>query len=91
MSSAPTFTTILGWCQKHNCQQLEITNLEDGLIEVEIVHRAYQIVLHIDPNTSLTTLTLKKLVDGLDYSTIFVEEKISFEECLKIIQEKVIL
>ena len=92
MSNNPlTFTTILGWCKQHNCQSLEITNESTDLVSVKINYRAYNIILSVDTTTSLSKLSLEKLVDGLKYSLIFEQEKLTFEQCLKIIENKVIL
>ena len=58
-STAP-FTTVLGWCEKNKCSRIEITNLDNGLVETLFVWNTYEIIIQINPTNLISSIEIKE-------------------------------
>ena len=84
-STAP-FTTVLGWCEKNKCNRIEITNLDSGLVQTLFEWKNYEVLIEINPNTFISSILIKKVLEKNEFEKVFEKEQIKLEECLEILE-----
>jgi hypothetical protein len=84
--STPPFTTVLGWCEKNNCKKIEITNSTDDLVEVVIYWKSYQIIMTINPQTYITTIEVRKVVEGSSLAIVDAKKNMTLADCITLIE-----
>lgn len=84
-STAP-FTTVLGWCEKNKCSRIEITNLDTGLVQTLFEWKNYEVLIDINPNTFISSILIKKVLEKNEFEKVFEKEQIKLEECLEILE-----
>jgi hypothetical protein len=86
-STAP-FTTVLGWCEKNKCSRIEITNLDNGLVETLFVWNTYEIIIQINPTNLISSIEIKEDSGENLKKIIFEQENIMLQDCLDILETK---
>jgi hypothetical protein len=84
-STAP-FTTVLGWCEKNKCSRIEITNLDNGLVETLFVWNTYEIIIQINPTNLISSIEIKEDSGENLKKIIFEQENIMLQDCLDILE-----
>jgi len=84
-STAP-FTTVLGWCEKNKCSRIEITNLDNGLVETLFVWNTYEIIIQINPTNLISSIEIKEDSGENSKKIIFEQENIMLQDCLDILE-----
>jgi hypothetical protein len=84
-STAP-FTTVLGWCEKNKCSRIEITNLDNGLVETLFVWNTYEIIIQINPTNLISSIEIKEDSSENLKKIIFEQENIMLQDCLDILE-----
>jgi hypothetical protein len=84
-STAP-FTTVLGWCEKNKCSRIEITNLDNGLVETLFVWNTYEIIIQINPTNLISSIEIKEDSGENLKKVIFEQENIMLQDCLDILE-----
>lgn len=84
-STAP-LTTVLGWCEKNKCSRIEITNLENGLVETLFVWNTNEIIIHINPSNLISSIEIKEDLGEDSKKIIFTQENIMLQDCIDILE-----
>lgn len=87
-SSAP-LTTVLGWCEKNNCSRIEITNLENNLVETLFVHKNYKVIIQINPTSFISKIEINKIFEDESEEFVFSQEEVLLGDCLQILETQV--
>jgi hypothetical protein len=80
------FTTVLGWCEKNKCSRIEITNLDNGLVETLFVWNTYEIIIQINPTNLISSIEIKEDSGENLKKVIFEQENIMLQDCLDILE-----
>lgn len=84
-STAP-FTTVLGWCEKNKCSRIEITNLDNGLVETLFVWNTYEIIIQINPTNLISSIEIKEASGKNSKKIVFEQDNIMLQDCLDILE-----
>ena len=84
-STAP-FTTVLGWCEKNKCSRIEITNLDNGLVETLFVWKTYEIIIQINPTNLISSIEIKEASGENSKKIVFEQDNIMLQDCLDILE-----
>ena len=84
-STAP-FTTVLGWCEKNKCSRIEITNLDNGLVETLFVWNTYEIIIQINPTNLISSIERKEASGENSKKIVFEQDNIMLQDCLDILE-----